>query len=120
MDDGKDDPQFTDEIIRHELKFDKLPLSFWDPIYITYETTLDRRLYRRFPPHNHVLDNRLYLNILYDALQSPRAVKIICVSVKSVSFCFVLFCFFLFFVCFFCFFGEICMVLGLVVSQNVG
>ena len=76
LDDGEDDPSFTDEVVRNEIHFKKLPLSFWDPIYITYEKTLDRRLYRRYPPHNHVLDNRLYLDILYDALQSPRAVML--------------------------------------------
>ena len=87
LEDGKDEETFTDEIVRDKQVFKKLPLRYWDNIHVTYEKSLDRRLYKRYPPFNHLLDNRMYLNILYDALQSPLSVTYCFIFVWLVCVC---------------------------------
>ena len=86
------DPKtFRDEKVRHK-EFDKLPLTDWEFIHVPFESSINKQVYKRYYPHNNLLDNRSFLRVLYELLTEDHAVMFC----DFLCYFFILFCFLFF------------------------
>ena len=77
LEDFDKEQHFDDETTRH--RFSKLPIDNWNKIHIRYETAIHEQVYKHWNMHHtekgnrqYLLNNRLYLRILYEVLISDR------------------------------------------------
>lgn len=74
--DGVDENEtFVAKGLANHDPFHKIKLEEWEYIHVSYEAAINKQVYRRNEQNGHLLDNRLFLRILYDFITEDHSVE---------------------------------------------